>query len=757
MKGNGSLEIPCMMDKRAAILKPSPFKMGCLIILASCMLFYSFGKTKPDLLASMDNQVTSAMFRWRGSAEATGKVVIVDIDEKSLKRNGQWPWPRDVVARLVRSVHESGAKVIGFDIVFAEKDRTSIAEYVDDFSKLIPDAKVGKELDRIRHREDLNHDIELGRAVSEAPVVLGYVFQLEDDGLKDENETPFPSATIKISPSGISHDELSLISGYRAVLNIEDVAQARTEGFLNVFPDSSGMVRKVPLFMSLKNIPYPSLALEMVRTASREQEIVIHASSRKSGGKNGVIGVSVGDAFIPTDDKGQVMVNFRGPVKTFEYISASDVIDGLHADRIKDKYVLIGTSASGLLDFHATPFSGIFPGVEIQATIIDNVLTGSLLTYDIFTEIGLTYSFIFAGGILLSALLAYTGAVTGGLAGLLFIGCMITGDYYLFFLKGKLLGITYPLATIITVFLMVTLFNYFFELRKKQFIQTAFNRYVSPVVVNELMKRPERLTLSGEEKELTILFSDIRDFTSISEGMDPKRLGAFMNSYLTAMSGIIMENYGMVDKYIGDAIVAIWGAPLDDKDHARHGVLAALRMKRTLKTLQQKWQQQGLPAVDIGIGINTGLTSIGNFGSESRFEYTVLGDTVNIASRLEGLNKIYGTSIIISRFTRDVLNGAFFCRKIDTVQVKGKSVSIEIFEPLVEGLPDPEMRQEVEFFEKALDLYQKRDFVHARQMIGDLHGKNPCRLYELYLKRIGSYLTCPPPPDWQGVQTFETK
>lgn len=746
-----------MKDKLITLIKPSPFKMGCLIVIASCMLFYSFGKAKPDLLASLDNQVTSSMFHWRGSAETTGKVVIVDIDEKSLKNIGQWPWPRDVVARLVRSAHESGAKVIGFDIVFAEKDRTSIAEYIDDFSKLIHDVKIGKELDRIRLREDLNHDIELGKAVSEAPVVLGYVFQLQDDGLVGENATPFPSADIKISSPGISHDELGFISGYRSILNVEEIAQARTEGFLNVFPDSSGMVRKVPLFMSLGNIPYPSLALEMVRTASQEQEIVIHASGRKSGGKNSIIGVSVGEVFIPTDDKGQVMANFRGPVKTFEYISASDVIDGLHKDRIKDKYVLIGTSASGLLDFHATPFSGIFPGVEIQATVIDNILTGSLLTYDIFTEIGLTYSFIFAGGILLSALLAYTGAVAGGLAGLLFIGSMVAGNYYLFFLKGKLLGITYPLATIITVFLVVTLFNYFFEFRKKQFIQTAFNRYVSPVVVNELMKQPEKLTLSGEEKELTILFSDIRDFTTISEGLDPKSLGLFMNTYLTAMSGIIMENHGMVDKYIGDAIVAIWGAPLDDEDHALHGVRAALRMTHALKALQTKWSQQGLPAVDIGIGINTGLTSVGNFGSESRFEYTVLGDTVNLASRLEGLNKIYGTSIIISRNTRDVLKDAFFCRKIDTVQVKGKRISIEIFEPLIEGLPDPELRQETEVFEEALELYGKRDFHHALQIIRDLHDKKPCRLYELYIERIGGYLICPPLPDWQGVHIFEIK
>jgi len=757
--GTADERIRPVMHRLIRILKPSPFKMGCLVVLASCLFFYSFGLNKPALLSSLDNQITSAMFRWRGPVGTTGEIVIVDIDEKSLKDMGQWPWPRDRVARLVESVHDAGARVIGFDILFAEKDRTSLTGHMDTLSSVLSGKgiELGQSLRDIVSQDELDHDLILGRTVAKAPVVLGYVFQLEDDGLKNASERPFPSSTIKISPGTAAYDDLLLLSGYRAILNIEEIAQAPTEGFLNVFPDSSGMVRKTPLLMELDGLPYPSLALEMFREALGEDEMTIHVSRQKTAGKNAILGVSVGDAFIPGDDRGQVTVNFLGPVKTFPYLCASDVMKGLHADKIRGRYVLIGTSASGLLDFHATPFTGIFPGVEIQATIIDNILTGSLFTSDIFTEIGLTYSIIIAGGILLSAMLAYTSALTGGLAGLLCFAAVIAGNYFLFFLKGRLVGITYPLATLIVVFLVVTLFNYFFEYRRKQFIHDAFNRYVSPVVVNEIMKRPEKLTLAGEEKDLSILFSDIRDFTTLAEGMNPKQLSSFMNTYLTAMSDIVMANNGMVDKYIGDAIVAIWGAPLDDPYHARNAVRAALGMKQTMESLKEKWRKQGIPCVDIGIGINTGIASVGNFGSERRFEYTVLGDNVNLASRLEGLNKFYGTPIIISQFTREALNGEFFCRKIDVVQVKGKTVPIEIFEPLAEGEPDPALRAEVEEFEEALDHYARKDFPAAREIITRLQAENPCPLYRLYLHRIRQLCMTPPPEDWNGISTFQIK
>ena len=745
------------MKTIAALLKPSPFKIGCLVVLIACILFYSFGQKKPELLSSLDNQITSAMFRWRGPEETSRKVVIVDIDEKSLARLGQWPWPRDIIAQLVDAIDAAGARVMGFDIVFAEKDRTSISEYIDDLKGILDPTALKQNLLPLEGRADLNHDFILGDAVSTSHAVLGYIFQLRNDGLKKEYEKPLPAIMIQVSPDAVPYQDLALISGYRAILNIEEIAQAETEGFLNVFPDSSGMVRKVPVFMEFDGIPYPSLALEIIRTGLGEQGAIIHASRQKTMKKKSLLGVTIKDTFIPTDDRGQVTVNYRGPVNTFDYIPAVDVLDGKNKDRLQDKYVLIGTSAAGLLDFHATPFSGIFPGVEVQATVLDNILSQDLFTYDIFTEIGLSYTLIIIGGIILNALLAYTGALAGGLAGLFILALIISGDYYLFFCNEKLLGITYPLATIITVFLTVTLFNYFFEYRKKQFIHDAFSRYVSPMVINHLIKRPEKLSLTGEEKNLTILFSDIRDFTTISEKMDPKQLGAFMNSYLTAMSDIIMENNGMVDKYIGDAIVAIWGAPLPDTDHVHNAVRSSIAMTKKLISLKDDWLKQGFPSIDIGVGINTGIASIGNFGSERRFEYTVLGDNVNLASRLEGLNKIYGTNIIISQFTKKALNNKFFCRPIDKVRVKGKTVPIEIYEPLTEGAPDACLKEEIDLFFQGLSAYRDRRFEHAYSIIEELHKSSPHQIYDLYMHRIKMFLTAPPEDGWDGTFTFTTK
>ena len=741
----------------ARAFKLSPFKIGCLMVFLACLLFYSFGQKKPELLSSLDNQISSAMFRWRGPQATTGQVVIVDIDEKSLREIGQWPWPRNIVARLVSGIHAAGAHVMGFDIVFAEKDRTGPGAYLDELKDHPLSNGLRQELATLAERDDLDHDRMLGETVAGAPLVLGYIMQLKNDGMKKAQEKPLPACMMRVAPQDMAFKNLNLIPCYRPILNIEDIAQAPTEGFLNVFPDTSGMVRKVPVLMELDGIAYPSLALEMVRMGMGEQELVINASTQKIMAKNSLIGVNIKDRFIPTDDMGQVTVNFRGPVGSFQYISAADILKGRVTDKLRGKYVIIGSSASGLLDFHATPFSSIFPGEEIQATVIDNMLAGDLFTYDIFTEIGLSYTFIIVGGIILSALLAYSGAIAGGTAGVLFLAGMVLADYRLFFLKGQLLGLTYPLASVLIIFLSVTLFNYFFEYRKKQFIHEAFSRYVSPVVVSQLMRKPERLSLSGEQKNLTILFSDIRNFTTISEGMDAQSLGTFMNSYLTAMSDVVMQHGGMVDKYIGDAIMAIWGAPLADEDHMIHAVRASIAMQGVVKSIRGAWTEQGLPAIEISIGINTGPVSVGNFGSERRFEYTVLGDHVNLASRLEGLNKVYGTGIIISGFTRQELGSAFFCRELDRVRVKGKSIPIEIYEPLCEGPVDTALRHEVQCFEQALSLYRNQDFESARRILEDLQQIKPHQLYALYLERIKTFLENPPGPGWDGATTFTNK
>ncbi len=739
------------------LLIPSPFKTGCIVVLAAVLLFHSFGQQKPDLLSSLDNRVTDAMFNIRGKKAPTPSIVIIDLDEKSLRSVGQWPWPRNTVAELIRNVQNAGAKVIGLDITFPESDRTSPKNFIDELQPLLPEPLPQEVVESLKQSEALDHDIELGNALADAPSVLGYVFQTRNDGLKNTVDIPFPSSSIRLDPSTYKYTDISLLSAYRAIVNVVDVAQGQSEGFFNVFPDAAGTVRKVPLFMEMDGVPYPSLALEMARIGLGVQDITIHVAQQAANPQKGILGVQIADKFIPTDERGQITVNFRGPAQTFPYLSAVDILEGRNLAQLQNKYVLLGTSAAGLLDLRATPYSNIFPGVEVHANIIDNILAGDPFTYDIFTEIGLTMALIITGGLFLSALLAYSSPLAGGLGGLLVVEMTIAGNYFLFFQNNELIGLTYPLITIFTVFLTVTLFNYFFEGREKRFISKAFGHYVSPQIVSQLTEHPESLSLSGEQKVLTVLFSDIRGFTTISEKMNSEELGLFMNEYLTAMSDIVMSNKGTVDKFIGDAVMAIWGAPLDDEEHAANCTRTAFLMMKKLEQLRPNWEEQDLPFIDIGIGINTGIMSVGNFGSDQRFDYTVMGDNVNLSSRLEGSNKTYGTNIVISEFTKDALGKDFYCRFLDCVRVKGKDVPVTIYEPICEGEPHPAVRHEVETFEEAMAHYRNKEFKQAEEILLGLKKLEERKLYELYLERIDHFKETPPPEDWDGSFTFTTK
>ena len=734
-----------------AKLKLSPFKIGCLAILAACLVFYSFGNRKPALLTALDNRVADAMFRWRGPVETSGSVVIVDIDEKSLQAIGQWPWPRDIVADLIRQILAAQPRVVGLDIMFVEPDRTSPIRYVEELQQIF-NLKLPSLKDAAVAPEVLNHDLALGSAIATGPTVLGYAFQPYDDGLRVSQERPFPSCRINVHPETTPFRDLALINAYRGVLNNMDVAQGLSEGFFNVFPDPSGTIRKVPLLMMLDHIPYPSLALEMFRIGADQPEFTIHASHQVKAPKTGLLGVSVGKRIVPTDDNGQISVNFRGPAKSFPYLPAAEVLRGRHRDAIKDKYVLIGGSAAGLFDLVATPFANIYSGVEVHASIIDNLIVGDPFSHDIFTEIGWTYALIIVGGVFLSLILAYGGPLSGGIGGLLMILAVLFGNYQLFFMKNILVGVVYPLLSLLVIFLAVSIGNYFYEGREKSFIRMAFGHYVSPRVVSQLIDNPAKLSLKGEQKCLSVLFSDIRGFTTISEQMSSEQLSAFMNEYLTTMSNCIIDHGGTVDKFIGDAIMAIWGAPLDDENHAVHALQAALAMMAQLKKTRQEYAQRGLPVIDIGIGINTGIMSVGNFGSHERFDYTVMGDNVNLASRLEGANKDYGTNVIISEFTRKELGDRFFCRYIDTVKVKGKNNAVDIYEPLVEGTPDSALVKEVETFEAAVADYRNQNFDRAKETLAALYQNNPLTIYALYLHRVTNYLKSPPPSNWDGVE-----
>ncbi len=668
-------------------LLTSPFSLGCLLIFISCLLFYSFGIQKPVLLSGLDNKIMDIMFRIRGAQPISKKVVIVDIDEKSLKKLGQWPWPRHILADLTLAIHNSGARAIGFDIVFPEADRTSPTRYLEKLKPILEE-HIPKELfKKLMESHTMDHDIAFGNAVAQSRVILGYVFQLKNDGLKSDNQVPFPSARIHRVPENAAFESLSLIPAYRAILNIESVSMAASEGFFNVLTDDSGTVRRVPLLMEMNQILYPSLALETWRLGIEIPLVTIHTDNRIKSLRTPVLGLSLGQTFIPTTSNGQIVVNHRGPVNTFPYISAKDLLPNRPHPGLKEKFVLVGSSATGLFDLKATPFSSAMPRTEINATVIDNLIQGDPFEYDVFTEITVTYILILMGGFLLNLILSFSRPLVGGVGALLFFLLIFTGNYYFFFLNNILIGMTFPLALFLILLILINILNYVREGRAKRYIQTVFSHHLAPEVVKSLVKNPKQLSLTGEQRELTVLFSDIQGFTSLSEKMDAMALGKFMNRYLTQMSRIIMKNKGTVDKFIGDTIIAFWGAPNDEPDHAGKAVQTALLMKEHLIKINRSFKEQGLPEIVIGIGINSGMMSVGNFGSYDRIDYTVMGDNVNLTSRLEGVNKTYGTTILVSEFTKEKLENRFSFNFVDRVRVPGRKQSVQIYEPFVKDSP----------------------------------------------------------------------
>jgi len=749
-----------MFAKIRKVLTHPPLIAGIATVLFSAGITVANREFFQKFIQSVDNRATDWMFQFRGQKKTTGRVVIVDIDEKSLGEIGQWPWPRNRVAELLKKISACEPTIVGLDIFFPEKDRTSPRNYVEMFREA-----TGQQIEL--PDTVLDYDVLLGETVAELPVILGYMFVVEQDAVPRGDMNPFPTCNIvRDPPEGA---EFPFLRAYRPILNVPDVGQfPRSEGFLNTIPDRYGTIRQVPLFlgMALEEekvvseedkeedlIPYPSLAMEMLRVGAGEEGVTIHADAAL-----GIKGITLGDQFIPADSRGWATLNWRGSDHTFPYISATDVMHGrIDPSALRDKYILVGSSAAALFDLRACPMDPVIPGLEIHATLIDNVLADDVLQYDPAVEAAYVIAFIVVGGTILSFLLAYAPPILGASIGALMFVAGIVGNYHFFFLRGYIIGGVFPGIALVLIFIVVTVFNYFYEGRQKRYIRSAFSHYVSSDVVSELVKNPDKLSLTGELRILSVMFSDIRGFTTISEGMSAKELSELLNEYLTEMTDIVIEYGGTVDKFIGDAIMAFWGAPLDDEEHALHAVRTGLRMLERLRELQVHWEERGLPHIDIGIGVNTGPMNVGNMGSQTRFDYTAIGDNVNLGSRLEGLNKEYGTKLLISESTLEAVGGRFFCRLVDLARVKGKDVPIRIYEPLLEGEPDADTRTASETFEKALELYAARDWDGAQERLTTLNEQASHPLYELYLERIEYFRREPPPADWDGAFTHTKK
>lgn len=744
---------------RKNLLRLSGIKIALLLTLFISLVYFQ----DLSFLSLLELKTLDLRFVARGKVPTSGEVVLVTIDEKSLDELGRWPWPRARMAELLDAMVKHDPKVIGFDIVWSEPDENSELRGLTAVREKLKEFKLthrGFEDYLGQAIQKADSDRMLAQSIaSSGRTILGYFFHFwgEEGGYaKKKPPTDFPplSTFNLVQFSSKEAQTVPLFEASAVESNIPVIAEAaRGAGYFNIFPDRDGTVRWVPLVIRFKERHYCALALAVLQKFLEDLPLTLRIA------EFGVHEVRLGDVAIPTNEEGRMLINYRGPQKMFPHYSASDVIHGrIPADALKGKIVLVGATAMGIYDIRVTPFDHVFPGLEVHANVIDSILQQQFLhrpnwaaLFDLLAIglIGVTL------GILLPRIRALPGALA---AGLLFSAFILVARFF-FQSQGVWVNMTHPLLNLIVVYLGITGFKYMTEEREKKKVRGAFQYYLSPAVVEQVLENPERLRLGGEKKELTVLFSDIRGFTSISERMSPEGLVKFMNEYLTRMTDIVFKHEGLLDKYIGDAIMAIWGAPLDQPDHARRACLTALEMVGALSQQQKKWAAQGIPALNIGVGISTGPMVVGNMGSERRFSYTVMGDCVNLGSRLEGLNKVYGTRIIVSETTWQEVKEEIFGRELDAVRVKGKAQPARIYELIARhGQATAEQRALGWEFQSALEAYRLQDWegaIRILQSILDRYGEDgPSRIY---IERCQMLKQNPPPSDWDGVFTLTTK
>jgi adenylate cyclase len=778
------------------------FAISLIVTLAALGIYFvTFVGERPmplfDFVSRLELSSLDTRFQLRGRTTPDPRIIIVDIDQQSQEVLGHWPFPRVYFAKLLDALREDGARVVAFDITFSKPDETG--KPLESLSTELADLqKKGASLSPVvreaieRKKSEYAYDQQFAEAIQRfGHVVLGNYFLYTQTDL--QGVTPqaldhyanliafFPFPQVRPLPSFAStpalerlvklidvYDQAGLLPrGTEAnsdVLTAAVVSEQGGTGFFNVLIDADGVVRRIPLALPFgldadrKNWDiYASIDVQALRLyfgLTNEQTVLNY-------GPGGVFTIEFGHKLtVHPDEVSRLMVNFHGPARTYPYVSFGEAaLKRFQPGTFKDKIVLVGASATGIGDLRVTPFGGLdFPGVEIHANLIDNILNRQLLTRGAkqwLTDLG----FILLFGIPLGIWLAVVQPRWMALGFVLVLP--FAGIVYWAFLHGWWLNFIVPaLFTLVPNVSLVALYRVLIEEQEKRKVRGAFQQYVSPEVIRRLLSDPERV--KPRKTSVTVLFSDIRGFTSISEKLDAQELADLLNGYLTEMTRIIFRNQGTLDKYIGDAVMAIWGAPFDEPGHARRCCEAAVNMLARLEDLQKDWRARGQPVLEIGIGINTGVASVGNMGSALRYGYTAMGDSVNLASRLEGLNKEYGTRIIISDSTRAALgDDSVLVRELDLIRVKGKMQPVTIYE-LMRAEPDPAKHKEttelIELFERGHLAYKQRYWGTAKKifeaMLARWPDDGPSRIF---LARCDEYLAEEPAADWDGVYVMKHK
>ncbi len=749
-----------MLGRLVERLRLQIIRIGLGVAIMVVFLLHSGQYINIEFIDEMEYIAYDSRLLFNMPRTINNQIVIVDIDEKSLAMEGHWPWPRDRLALLLEQLFDNyRIKVIGFDMVFPEPDTSSGLKVLEGLAEtaLASDLAFRSELQRLR--SSLDYDSIFADAVRRYPVVLGYAFAPTQTGeMTNNGQLPNPTFEANV----FRGRPIAFERGASFISNTPQLQDAaRAAGHFVPYIDVDGTIRRVPMLYEHDGGYYESLSLAVARTALGELAVTPEFAPVPAGARHGYSGLEwlrIGKHFIPVDDTVSSLVPYRGTQGSYHYVSATDVIHGnVDPALLNGTIALLGTTAAGLLDMRSTPVLNSYAGVEIHANLIDGILNDTIKQNPPYV-LGAEIVILFLQGLFMAVVLPllsplWATAVTVGLFAL-----AIGTNFAIWQYADLAMPLASGLIMFGAMFLLNMSYGYFVETRGKRQLTGLFGQYVPPELVDEMSERPESYSLDAESRNLTVLFTDMRGFTTISEGLPPKDLSQLMDGFLTPMTRLIHDNRGTIDKYMGDAIMAFWGAPISDPDHARHALETGMRMVASLDQINQDFKGRGWPEIRIGVGINTGEMSVGNMGSEFRMAYTVLGDAVNLGSRLEGLTKGYGVSIMVSESTRAAVP-EFAYRELDRVRVKGKDEPVAIYEPLVLTAQIPEsVKDELALYREALKLYREQQWDMAEMQFINLQEMSTSpMLYKIYAERIVQYRANPPGEDWDGVFTHTSK
>lgn len=743
-------------------IKLNPFFISVISIIIG-IVAYLIGIPFLDLV---ELKTIDLRFQTRGNISPRPEIVLAVIDEKSLAKEGKWIWPRSKIADMVTKLSKAGAKVIAFDIGFLEPDDRAMVQTIEEIRRTVQkldirNSKIDAYLENLRYLTD--NDKLLADAIknARAKVVLGYFFQMGAKDIEHVSEAELAAQEKNITGSmhkfvrfeSAAAQQVPLIEPAAPQSNIKEISDASEyAGYFNMEPDLDGAVRWIPGVYRFRNTLYAPLSLKTA-SAYLDRPLSIRIA------EYGVEGIQIGKLHIPTDELGRIFINYRGKGKTFPHISVTDILkEKVPVDLIKDKIVMVGATAVGIFDLRVTPFSNVFPGLEIHANIVDSVLSQDFLEKPGWSAIFDILSMLLIG-IFLGFVLPRTGVLSGSVAGLaVFIGYILLCQY-LFSHAGLVLNLVYPLAVILFIYFSITVYKYIKESSQKRFIRDAFSTYLAPSVVKQIIDSPEKLALGGEQREITAFFSDVQGFTGISEKLTAPELVELLNEFLTEMTDILLSFEGTLDKFEGDAIIAFFGAPNYLENHAETTCRACIEMQKKLAALRQKWKSEQRPELMMRIGLCSGLAVVGNMGSKSRMDYTMMGDTVNIAARLEGVNKIYGIYTLISESTCRAAGDRFLTREIDSIKVVGKKEPVAVYQLL--GYPedfDGRMMEALEQYAKGLHAYRNQNWEDAvnffSRILSIIPNDGPS---QTMLARSEEFKINPPGKKWDSTFSMMTK